>query len=161
MNKLKKFLYENSILDKNIEIISFSASTHTSKDAAEILGTELSNIVKTIIIIMGNESYLAVLPGNRKLRQRALRKVVKNKFGKVYRDSRLANSEEVLNLTGYEIGAVPPIGLNLPVILDSPISQKTIVYAGGGTTSSVLKISVEKLIELTHPTIGDIGREIE
>ncbi|MHA2104766.1 MAG: aminoacyl-tRNA deacylase [Candidatus Hodarchaeales archaeon] len=161
MNNLEKYLEENSILDRNIEIISFSGSTHTSKEAAKILETDLSNIVKTIIIMMGDESYLTILPGNKKLRQRALRKVVKNNFGKIYRDSRLANSEEVLNLTGYEIGAVPPIGLNFPVIIDSSIPQKTIVYAGGGTTSSVLKISVEKLLELTNPTIADIGREIE
>ncbi|MHA1984364.1 MAG: aminoacyl-tRNA deacylase, partial [Candidatus Hodarchaeales archaeon] len=70
-------------------------------------------------------------------------------------------SDEVLNLTGYEIGSVPPIGLNFPVIIDSSIVEKTIVYAGGGTTSSVLKISVEKLLELSNPIIADIGKEIE
>jgi prolyl-tRNA editing enzyme YbaK/EbsC (Cys-tRNA(Pro) deacylase) len=68
MNKLEKYLEENGILDENIEIISFSGSTHTSKEAAKILETDLSNIVKTIIIMMGEESYLTILPGNKKLR---------------------------------------------------------------------------------------------
>ncbi|OLS20294.1 MAG: Proline--tRNA ligase [Candidatus Heimdallarchaeota archaeon LC_3] len=157
-NKLEEFLIDKKLIDNDTKIISFHSSTHTSKEAAIILGVTTSEIIKSIVMIMENKCYLAILPGNKKLRQKAVRKAIKNSLGINYSDSRLANGEEVLKFTGYEVGAVPPININLPVILDSSITEKQTVYAGGGTTTSILKISVKKLLKLTNPIIFDIGR---
>ena len=157
-NKLENFLSEMNLIDTDTKIISFHSSTHTSKEAAQILGVTTSEIVKSIVLIMENKCYLAIVPGNKKLRQKAVRKAIKNTLGLEYSDSRLANAEEVIKFTGYEVGAVPPINIGLPVILDSSITGKHIVYGGGGTTTSVLKISVNKLLALTKPIIFNIGR---
>lgn len=160
-NPLRKFLEDNKEVLATSEILDFTESTHTSQEAADLLGVTIKEIAKTIVIIIEDKGFLALLPGNKKLRQKALRKAVKENLKIEARDSRLASPDEVISLTGYEIGAVPPIGIKLPIIIDSSVQENSIIYAGGGTTNSVLKIEVKNLFKLSNPIIADIGRNIE
>ena len=45
-------------------------------------------------------------------------------------------------LTGYRPGALPPCGLaaELPVVADPAVFELPVIYCGGGTTTTILKI---------------------
>lgn len=159
--RLINFLNKNNLFEKNVRLHDFNVSTHTAVEAAGILGVTIGQIIKSIVIIMGDKPYLVIISGDRKMKQRALRKVIAKYHNNNASDSRLANSDEVLKFTSYPVGGVPPLGLNIPIIIDKPIKEKKVVYAGGGTTNTVLELPVEILLEFTNHIIADIGKDVE
>ena len=48
----------------------------------------------------------------------------------------------VVALTGYRLGALPPCGLaaDLPTVADAGVFEPPVVYCGGGTTTTVVKL---------------------
>jgi prolyl-tRNA editing enzyme YbaK/EbsC (Cys-tRNA(Pro) deacylase) len=162
-NELINYLNNNKLFEKGIVLHEFSESTHTAFDAANLLKCNLSQIIKSIVIIVETEEknipMLVIVPGTKKLRQRALRKLLKDELNIVANDSRLATQPEVLEITGFIVGSVPPISLNIPVICDSDIQQETIVYGGGGKTNSILQIPTSLFVNITRPFFGTIAIE--
>lgn len=62
----------------------------------------------------------------------------------------MAGREEVLSETGYEIGSIPLIGHNLPVILDKRIMETDYVYGGTGDAFYTLKINPKDVKRLNN-----------
>ena len=161
MNILEEFIQNHDLLSKGVKLHSFESSTHTAEEAAELLGCDLAQIVKSIIIIVEttekNVPMLVVVPGTKKLRQQAVRKLLKNNlqmFG--IKDSRLATKDEVLNLTGYQVGGVPPISLDLQCLSDISIRDQQVVYGGGGLATMIVEIPTNTLFQLINPIFGEI-----
>jgi prolyl-tRNA editing enzyme YbaK/EbsC (Cys-tRNA(Pro) deacylase) len=71
----------------------------------------------------------------------------------------LARSQLVLEVTGYRPGAVPPCGLpsDIPVIADPRVFEPAVVYCGGGTTSTMLKIRSADLKALLEPRLAAVA----
>ena len=148
MNSLQKLITKNNL---NAELISFNASTHTVEDAVVVLNCKISQIIKSLIVITRHENdletpILVLVPGHQKLKQILVRKLLK-KYGILLRDSRLASPEEVKKFSGYEIGGVPPLILDMKVIISEEILSESFVYGGGGSSSILLKISVKDLLK--------------
>ena len=62
------------------------------------------------------------------------------------KDLDMADPEEVEDITGYEVGAVPPISIyGIQTIIDKKVLDQKEVLAGGGTTFALMKIQVEEL----------------
>ncbi len=146
MNPLQNYLDEQSI---EAEIITFEKETKTVKDAANVLGVSESQIVKTVLFIDDlNELIAVILPGDKKVDDQALRTFLS------LRSLRIATKEEVYQRTGYQVGAVPPLGFEATFILDANIKGE--IYAGGGTTNSILRITTDQLISLDNPLICNV-----
>lgn len=160
MNTIEQYLQDPDLSSKGLKLHKFTDSTHTAEEAAELLHCKLSQIVKTIIIIVETKEkdipMLVIVPGNKKLRQRAIRKTLKEQLDIQAHDSRLATKDEVLSLTGFPVGAVPPISLDMTSLIDQDVQTEQVVFGGGGTTNSIIEIPTEILLQLTNPLSGNI-----
>lgn len=135
MNLFEKYLKENNITD--ISLIISVNDTHTAQQAADTHNVPISNIVKSLIVKTNNEFALYLIPGDRRLDL--------NRVG-----GRMANAEEVREITGYSIGGVPPFGhkTKLKTYIEDGFNENEILVAAGGKPNAVFKITLEKLKEL-------------
>ncbi|MFX0013114.1 MAG: aminoacyl-tRNA deacylase [Promethearchaeota archaeon] len=153
--RLQEYINDNGL---NAEIISLQTSTRTVDESVNALGCEPEEIIKTIIVVTNtNEFILVILQGNRKIKTRKVKKLLNVK------DVKLASPKQVEKETGYKVGDVPPISINLPVILDELVlemSRDSKLYGGGGSSSKLISISVDELLDCTHPLIADVTTPI-
>jgi prolyl-tRNA editing enzyme YbaK/EbsC (Cys-tRNA(Pro) deacylase) len=150
--RLQKYINENQL---NAEIISLETSTKTVEESIKALGCKAEDIIKSIIIVTNTkEFFLVILQGNRKIKTKKVKKLLNVK------DIKLASPGQVEKETGYKVGEVPPISMKVPVILDElvlEVSKSSRLYGGGGRSSKLLVISVDELLESTHPLIADVS----
>jgi prolyl-tRNA editing enzyme YbaK/EbsC (Cys-tRNA(Pro) deacylase) len=115
------------------EILKLEVPVHTVKEAARAVGVSEDKVVKTIVVNCGGEFRAYILRGNKRLDLKSL-------------GCRLATPEEVLAVTGYPIGGVPPV-LNIPVFIDEELLNEDYVYGGGGDDHSLLRFKPQVLVE--------------
>ena len=66
---------------------------------------------------------------------------------------RLATPEEILAKTGYPCGGTPSFGYQAMFLIDPRVMEREIVYTGGGSETSLVKISTEELVRANQGTI--------
>ncbi len=64
---------------------------------------------------------------------------------------KLAGAQEVLAVSGYPVGAVPPVGWSTPVqaFIDPGVLHNALVYAGGGDLHALVEISPQDIVRLS------------
>lgn len=131
MNIFKEYLEKNSI---DIDLIETEESTKTAQEAASTHGVPVSNIVKSLLVRVGDRYVLYLVPGDRRLDLDSI-------------GGRMANANEVKDITGYSIGGVPPFGHKnrLETILVEGFNEEEPLYAAGGKPNIVFKISLNEL----------------
>ena len=130
------------------EIVHLPSSSRTAQLAAEALGVPVGDVVKSLLFQLDDtRPVLVLVPGDATVDADALA-----------RDAgalqvRLARRREVRELTGYEPGAVSPCALatELQVVADPGVFVPEVVYCGGGTTTTMLKIRSADLEALLKP----------
>jgi prolyl-tRNA editing enzyme YbaK/EbsC (Cys-tRNA(Pro) deacylase) len=115
------------------EILKLEVPVRTVKEAARAVGVSEDKVVKTIVVNCGGEFRAYILRGNKRLDLKSL-------------GCRLATPEEVLAVTGYPVGGVPPV-LNIPVFIDEELLNEDYVYGGGGDDYSLLRFKPQVLVE--------------
>ena len=146
--RLQQFITDNGLTAK---IVDLPTSTETVEESCKALSCEPENIVKSMVVTdRQGQYYLVLLQGNRKIKTTKLKKLLSVK------DVKLASPSEVKEQTGYVVGDVPPISVKLPSIIDELVLNQKMVYAGGGAPQKLMYISVDELIDCTHPLIADI-----
>src|SRR5690242_8736550 len=78
--------------------------THTSEESARVRGESLTVGAKALLLKTDDEFRLFILPADRQLDTKRIKKELKIK------STRFATSEELLELTGLVPGSVPPFG---------------------------------------------------
>lgn len=137
----------NYLQDKNprLQIIELEENTSTAPLAAQALGLEVGQIAKSILFKTKNEGFLMVVSaGDVRLDSKAIKEVVGQRV-------RMANPEEVMEVTGFQIGGVCPFALQnqVPIYLDESLRRYDLVYAAAGTANTALPISFQELLEIT------------
>lgn len=130
------------------EIVHLPSSSSTAQLAAEALGVTMGEVVKSLVFVLDDQRpVMALVTGDATVDAGALA----GETGAV--EVRLAQSGEVRELTGYRPGAVSPVALetDLPVIADPGVFGPEIVYCGGGTPTTMLKIRSADLEALLRP----------
>ncbi|MBI3160488.1 MAG: YbaK/EbsC family protein [Chloroflexi bacterium] len=126
------------------------------EQAAAERGQQPGQVVRSILFRLGEDDYALVLvAGPQQVDWKALRR----HFGR----SRLtmAAPEEVLAVTGFEIGAVGPFGLQnpLPIVVDGSIARQQEVSLGSGVRGTAVILSVPDLqAALGNPPIAALTR---
>ena len=135
------------------EIFLLSSPARTAERSAALLGLNLSEVVKSVVFMTDSKPILVLVPGDRKVNY----KKVKNALD--VDKLRLASSQEVIDFTGYVLGATPPFAhrTNLSTLVDSSIAGKEVVYTGGGEINAMLKIRSQDLIRATNAEIADVS----
>ena len=119
------------------------ASTATVPLAAAVHGVEPGQIAKTLAIRVGDEEFLLVTRGDARLSNQK----AKAAFGG---RPRMLGAEDVLRLSGHEVGGVCPFGLPGPLKIYCDVSLKIydeLIPAGGSTHASV-RLPLSRLVEL-------------
>jgi Ala-tRNA(Pro) deacylase len=115
------------------------APVYTSEEAAAVRGTRLSSGAKALICRTGDAMTMFVLPADRRLNSKAVRKLG-------IRDLRFATSDEVLALTGLTPGSIPPFGqlFGIATWCDRSLSsEETINFNAGDHSVSVSMLFVD------------------
>ena len=124
-------------------IFQHAQPVHSLEQAAHERGQQPEQVVRSILFRLGQDQYAMVLmAGPDQISWKALRQ----HFGQ----SRLtmATPEEVLAVTGYQIGAVAPFGLPkpLPVLLDESVVAQAEVSIGSGVRGTTVILQVADLL---------------
>lgn len=140
VKKLKRFL-ERSILDG--EIIEMPGEVSSADQAAKKLDTQPENIVKSLVFMVGDEPFIVVVPGNSRVSEEKLA----DALGVEEEQVSIASPEQVEEETGYKVGEVPPVSVNLPKVVDTDVVGDKVVYGGGGSRHHLLKIDPRYLVD--------------
>jgi len=135
-------------------LFEFEQSTKTAQQAADAMGCELGQIVKSLVFVVDGEPVLALVAGDRRGDTDAIAALAGGS------KARFADAETVRSATGYAIGGVSPFDLpeELPVFLDSSLARYEIVFPAAGTPSSMVRVRREELVELAAAQVADISR---
>lgn len=132
-------VYEKIINLLDEQHIQYQALEHeptpTCEDSARVRGTSMDQGAKALICVADKKPILIVLPCSQKLDV----KLFKQRFS--IKDLRFASPDEIQDLTGLQIGAIPPLGviLGLPTYVNSLLqSQTTIAFNAGDRTRSII-----------------------
>ncbi|MDP3013732.1 MAG: YbaK/EbsC family protein [Candidatus Subteraquimicrobiales bacterium] len=144
----------NFLLLRNVlhEICLLSAPAMTAEKASALMGIDLTEIVKSVIVFADKSPFLIMVPGNKK----ASYKKIKMHLGA--RRTRLALPEEVVEITGYALGATPPFAfqMSLRTLMDESIMAHEVVYTASGEVGAILKIRPADLKEATSAEVADL-----
>ena len=141
---LARFLRTGSVAGR---LIYPGRPTPTVRAAAEVLGVEPGRILKSLVFLADGRPWLAVATGLAHLDPHLLAEA----FGVARRRVRLAAATEAFEITGYQVGAMPPFGhrRRLPTVVDESIVAGKVYYGGGGSGSVMLELGAETLIAVT------------
>ncbi|QHC66951.1 hypothetical protein GSU68_10520 [Rathayibacter sp. VKM Ac-2759] len=137
-----------------VEIVE-RPEAHSLAEAAELLGIEPGEIVKSLVVKRHDGEYLfALIPGGRQISWPLLRAVVGvNKL-------RLPDEQAALEATGYRRGTITPIGSTTawPVVADERIVGRRIAMGAGEGGRSAF-VDADALIAAYGATVADISVE--
>lgn len=136
------------------EMLRLDTLTPTVEAAAQAVGTDPERIVKSILFLVRGHPVLAITCGTDRVETRALAA----RYGVGRKQVKLATAETVLQETGFEIGAMPPFGHRypLPTLLDPRVLAQPEVYAGGGSDSTLVRLSPQAILEATQAEVLDL-----
>jgi prolyl-tRNA editing enzyme YbaK/EbsC (Cys-tRNA(Pro) deacylase) len=136
------------------EIREFDEGTKTAAAAAEALGCEVGQILKSMVMHVGGEFCLVLTSGEHRVDEAALAE----EFGVEQDEVRTANSDEVKSVTGWSIGGVPPICYerDIPTLADPTIRSYDVLWGGAGTPNAMMAFTLDELVEYTDPTFVDV-----
>jgi prolyl-tRNA editing enzyme YbaK/EbsC (Cys-tRNA(Pro) deacylase) len=143
-------------LGLDVEIVEFAQTTRTAQEAADAIGCEVAQIVKSLLFTVNGQSVMALMSGVNQLdfgKLATLRNASRNKI-------RRPDANKVKAATGFSIGGVPPFGhvSPLPVYVDEDLLQYDVVWAAAGTPFAVFAIMPDKLVEASGGTAVNLKK---
>ncbi|MBI2661448.1 aspartate--tRNA ligase [Candidatus Woesearchaeota archaeon] len=129
-------------------------AVYTSREAAEVRGTELKQGCKALIC-KTNEGFIqAVVPGNKELDVKKLQEKT------LFKTLELADAKEVKKATDCNIGSVPPFGnlFGLKTYFDKGVLDNDIVAFNAGSHTRSIKMKAKDLARIVNPTIGEFAK---
>ncbi|MEL0195217.1 MAG: YbaK/EbsC family protein [Ilumatobacteraceae bacterium] len=133
---------------------TFPDGTRTAQEAADAIGVELGQIVKSLIFGVDGEIVLAYVSGANQLDETKLAEAA----GGVM--CQRVDADVVRSATGFPIGGVPPFGHATPlrIFIDPDLLQYDEVWAAAGTWHDVFGIEPHKLVEASGGAVTDLKR---
>ena len=123
------------------EHLSFEQSCHSVAEAAAVVGATSEDFVKNICLITNTgELVVAIIKGE----DRASAVKVGKLLGTP--TPRLAKPDEFLALTGFPCGGTPSFGFPATFLIDPRIFERRLVYTGGGSETSLVRITPDELL---------------
>jgi prolyl-tRNA editing enzyme YbaK/EbsC (Cys-tRNA(Pro) deacylase) len=149
VERVSSFLRESGV---DARIQEFPDGTASAQDAADAVGCDLGQIVKSLVFVCDDRAVVALVPGDRRGDPEKVAHAVEAE------SARVAKAQEVKDATGFEPGAVAPFPLpNVKaVLMDRALYHHDIVWAGAGSHKHVLGISPTDLGRLARVRPMDV-----
>lgn len=128
------------------QVIELPASTRTAPEAAQAVGCQVGQIVKSLIFRTqtSRRPVLVLVSGSNRVDERKLATLIGEPIVK-------AEADFVREQSGFAIGGVPPLGhpRPLPTYIDEDLLQYAEVWAAAGTPNAVFKLDPRELARIT------------
>ena len=133
---------------------TFPDGTRTAQEAADAIGVQVGQIVKSLIFAVDGEVVLAYVSGANQLDESKLALAASGAM------CQRVDADVVRSTTGFPIGGVPPFGhtKQLRVFIDPDLLQYDEVWAAAGTWHDVFGIEPNKLVEASGGVVTDLKR---
>ena len=132
----------------------FPEGTKTAQDAANAIGVEVGQIVKSLVFGVDDEIVMALVSGANQLDEKKLAAAAGGaKCGRV-------DADAVRAATGYPIGGVPPFGhtAQLRVFVDPDLLQYDEVWAAAGTWNDSFGANPADIVRVAGGVVTDLKR---
>jgi len=128
------------------EVVVFSDSTRTAAEAAQAVGCQVGQIVKSLIF-KGKQTQRPVLveaSGVNRVNERRVSEVIGEPIEK-------ADADFVRQHTGFAVGGVPPVGYaeHIETFIDEDLLQYEEIWAAAGNPHAVFRLTPDELREMT------------
>ncbi|MCR4433678.1 MAG: YbaK/EbsC family protein [Caldiserica bacterium] len=141
--KVQNSLYEAGY---NYQVIELSQTTRSAQEAAQAVGCQVGQIVKSLIFRAkeSNRAILVVASGQNRVNEARIASHLGEPIEK-------ADAEFVKEKTGFTIGGVPPLGhkVRLETFVDEDLLKYDVVWAAAGTPYAVFALSPSDLVKMT------------
>ena len=136
-----------------VRIEEFSGDTKTAVDAANAVGCSLAQIVKSLVLDCDGRPVVALVPGDRRGDPRKIAAAVGAARAKV------AGPDRVLEVTGFEAGAVAPFPLPdiERVLVDSRLLRYDRLWIGAGSHRHLASLPPSELVRLSRAEAADVS----
>jgi prolyl-tRNA editing enzyme YbaK/EbsC (Cys-tRNA(Pro) deacylase) len=124
----------------------FPTGTPTAFEAAQAIGCDLAQIVKSLVFDCAGRPVLVLVPGDRRADSGKIARAAGVPF------ARIAGTEEVRDATGFEAGAVAPFPLPRidRVFIDQTLLAQRVVWTGAGSSRHMAALSPAELVRLSR-----------
>lgn len=129
----------------SLEVVELPGSTRTAVEAAQAIGCEVAQIVKSLVF-KGKHSerpILVIASGINRVNEKSIEKLIGEPLGK-------ADADFVRLHTGFVIGGVPPVGhvQRLETFIDQDLLQYREIWAAAGTPHAVFRLTPQDLLKM-------------
>jgi prolyl-tRNA editing enzyme YbaK/EbsC (Cys-tRNA(Pro) deacylase) len=141
-------------LGPSFSVVEFDESTHTAQEAADAIGCQLAQIAKSILFRSASgKPVLVITSGMNRVDEKKVKALLGEKIER-------ASPEFVKEMTGFEVGGVPPLGHANPcvVYLDEDLKAYPTLWAAGGTPNAVFEIGFAQLTEMSGAMVADVKK---
>jgi prolyl-tRNA editing enzyme YbaK/EbsC (Cys-tRNA(Pro) deacylase) len=134
--------------------LHLSVPTPTVEAAAVAVSAMPEQIIKSILFLVNDQPVLAVACGKSAINRRAIAEL----YGVGKKRVKLAAPEKVLDISGYEVGAMPPFGHCQPLttLIDPRVLESPAAYAGGGAENALVRLNPQEILRVTGAKILDL-----
>jgi prolyl-tRNA editing enzyme YbaK/EbsC (Cys-tRNA(Pro) deacylase) len=136
-------------------IEEFASGTSTAQDAAAAVGCELRRIVKSLVFDCDGSWVVVLVPGDRRADADKVARATSSSR------ARVAGAAQVVAATGYEPGAVAPVGLTgvQRVLLDQRIPADGLLWVGAGSAKHMAGLPAPELLRVTRAELVDVAED--
>jgi len=144
VQNLQDFMQDHSVPG---EILRLDVPTPTVDTAARAVNARVEQIIKSILFLVDDQPVLAIACGLSNIDRRAIADLYS--VGK--KRVKLATADRVLEISGYEVGAMPPFGHRFPLVtlMDRQVLEVTEAYAGGGAEDTLVRLNPHDILRVT------------
>ncbi len=144
--------------DRSPTINELPEETKTAQQAADAIGCDVAQIVKSLVVAVEDEHALVLTSGANEVDLTSLANSLDVDTDVVS----ITDPETVKAVTGWSIGGVPPVchDTSLPTYIDPTLLDHDRVWAGAGTPHAVVAFEAGDLLELTDATPIDAFRPV-
>ncbi len=133
-----------------LKVVTMQASTRTCVEAANTIGCEVGQIVKSMIF-RGKTSGMPVLivaSGNNRINEKKMKEYLGEAISR-------PDADFVQAMTGFAIGGIPPIGHTnkITCFIDEDLFAYKEVWAAAGTPFDVFRLTPDQLSTITQGQI--------
>lgn len=140
-----------------IQIHFYDTPTATSQQAADNIGCELGQIIKSLAFLVDGQPLLVLASGDQRVDDRKLATMYNVGRKKV----KAASAEQCIEIYGYPPGSMPPLGhraAGLPVYIDESLQRYEQLYAAGGAHNAIFPVTLAQLVQISGGRLADVAR---
>ncbi len=136
------------------EILLLDVPTPTVESAAQAVNARVEQIIKSILFLVDGQPVLVIACGTANIGRRPIADL----FGVGKKRIKLASPEAVIEISGYEVGAMPPFGhrQRLNTLIDPRVLELSEAYAGGGSENALLRLNPQEILRVSGAKVLDL-----